>query len=331
MRQILRCFPLLCCVWGHWAALAHAQAPAGASRPWDAESSPYAYGLRLSLMPLTFHAGISQSRVGASGALELDVLRILTVGADIRLPYANVAGLKRGFSVEGGAVVHFHLLNEVAEEPLVGSVYPQDVPPVAGSGLGGTDQDLIDIPVNQKLGGPRLLPPERDTTLRVAVRNVHSVRLGYRYLRSVQAVPEMVPTDGASDPPSESVEASVPLLNRMHALSLGYGFGQHWNLVPSQAAGRCEVGWKRYYVDLLVTFDGLVETNRLGPQPSEQADLITVGARLGLAGSTLGGDLEFWRGLGLAYRLELGLLPGKPGLEGYLFLGLGAQLDFAVP
>jgi hypothetical protein len=34
-------------------------------------------------------------------------------------------------------------------------------------------------------------------------------------------------------------------------------------------------------------------------------------------------------GVGFSYNVELGALPGKSGLEGYLLIALGLELDFA--
>ena len=51
-----------------------------------------------------------------------------------------------------------------------------------------------------------------------------------------------------------------------------------------------------------------------------------LGARVGMEGAidALVRDVP---GFGFAYSLELGALPGRAGLEGYLFVGLGAAFD----
>ena len=53
-----------------------------------------------------------------------------------------------------------------------------------------------------------------------------------------------------------------------------------------------------------------------------------LGARLGMQG-TLGGLLASAPYLGFAYDLEIGVYPGRGGIEGYLFLALGLALEAA--
>ena len=61
----------------------------------------------------------------------------------------------------------------------------------------------------------------------------------------------------------------------------------------------------------------------------QEPDFFPLGLRIGMDGTLAG----FWKspgGVGLAYSLEVGALPGRRGLEGYLFIGLGLSLDAAL-
>ena len=52
------------------------------------------------------------------------------------------------------------------------------------------------------------------------------------------------------------------------------------------------------------------------------------GLRVGMQGA-LEGFFQRAAGVGFAYDLELGMYPGRGGLEGYLFVALGVALDAA--
>jgi hypothetical protein len=169
--------------------------------------------------------------------------------------------------------------------------------------------------VSQKLGGPRLSLPEKDRTLSAPMRSLQTLRAGYAYRRSVQRV-----RPAASDGSERHAH------NRAHVLFAGYGWGEHWNLAPRSAGGQRELGWRRFYVDLLATLEPWVQDEMLGTMPDEPADFFGVGARMGMEGA-IAALLPSIEGLGFAYLLELGALPGRSGLEGYLFLGFGVEID----
>ena len=125
-------------------------------------------------------------------------------GDDSVIPY----NLRLGVSIA--------LSDRVSVESLDGTVHATDAASV-GAQRRGTDSDL-EVSVSQKLGGPP--PPVRDRGEyeRASVRNVHALRLGYDHQRSLQRT------------------AGIYADNRVHALSLGYGWGTHWNLLPHEAA-----------------------------------------------------------------------------------------------
>jgi hypothetical protein len=278
------------------------------------EDDPYAYGLRLAAFPVHFQAGVSQSHFGSAARAQLDLGRWFGVEAKARFAWLDVAG-------EDGASAHdvrggltWHVVDEVAAESLAGTIYPQDTPAVRSGGRAGTDHDL-EVPVSQKLGGPRLAPPERDTEHKAVMRNVHSLRLGYDHVRAIER--------GRPDNADGSRRFFV---NTMHVGYLGYGWGTHWNLDSVAGGGQRELGWRRIQIDLLFTLEDLLDDEVLDPPPQVEADLFLVGVRASLEGAidALASGIP---GLGFAYELELGALPGRSGLEGYLFVGLGVELD----
>jgi hypothetical protein len=116
------------------------------------------------------------------------------------------------------------------------------------------------------------------------------------------------------------------LLNRMHLLYLGYGWGSHWNLSAAAAGGQARVGWRRFYFDGLVTLPGLTSATPIGKAAGGPADFFPVGARIGMEGA-IDALIRDAPGVGFGYSLELGALPGRSGVEGYLLVGLGLALD----
>jgi hypothetical protein len=120
------------------------------------------------------------------------------------------------------------------------------------------------------------------------------------------------------------VESKIPLL------SLGYGWGTHWNL-PATVTGQTEIGYRRFYLDVLATLPSLVSQKPLfggtwGANYGKQVRL-PVGARIGMEGS-IDALVRSVPGMGFGYSLELGVLPAPDAVEGYLFVGLGMALDF---
>jgi hypothetical protein len=198
------------------------------------------------------------------------------------------------------------------EERLGGTVYPEDTPAVGGAGH-GTDTDL-EVPMSQKLGGPRMRLPEKDLERVAPLRRVQSLRIGADYTRSVQLAR-----------PAGDLDRHV--LNTMPSLFLGYAWAVHYNL-SSGTQGEHEVGFRRYYADVLLTLEDLVETRQLEDTPEVANDFFPVGVRIGMEG-TIGALIDDAQGLGFGYSLELGALPGESGVEGYLLLGLGVAIDVA--
>lgn len=300
-------------VFGLFAWLSLWSEPVVAQREPD---DPYSYGLRTALFPVAFQAGISQSHFGSAARGEIDLGRRIVLQISGQGGWLNVTG-ETGpttFALRAGVIVHVVDVEEAT--PLAGTVYPEDAPAVGGRGP-GTDSDL-DVPVQSKLGGPRLKLPDADRTLTAKLRNVNSLRLGYDFARAVErARPDAL--DGSQR----------KLLNRIHAVYLGYGWGAHWNLSAAAAGGAPQVGWRRFYVDALLTLPGLVSATPIGTAATGEASFFPVGARIGMEGA-IGALLRSAPGVGFGYSLELGALPGNSGVEGYLFVGLGLALDLRV-
>lgn len=278
---------------------------------------PRAYSLRMALMPLTFQPGISASLVGSAARGEVDPWSSLTLQLTARVPWFTAAGqdAEPAFRLSGRAGVMWHFLDDAVRETAATTIQPHDASVVSPS-IVEAGHDIRTV--QQRMGGPRMHAPlgHLDADQEVSVRHVQSLRLFYDYSQSVQ---RRLPRE---DP-------SAYELNRAHALSLGYGFGSQWNVPAGSAKDDPKVGFKRYYVDLLLTTAALVRSHSLGADGeagTSSADFMPVGARIGLEGG-LCGMLRGWPGLGLAYALELGAWPGRSGLEGYLFLGLGIEVD----
>lgn len=271
---------------------------------------PYAYDLRFALFPAFFQAGVSQSHFGSAVRAEADIVRGFSIEAAGRLPWLNVLGEKdpHGFTVRAGLAWNFYDDREPTR--LSGTVYPEDTPKMRGGGGSGTDTDL-EVPTSQKLGGPRMTLPEKDRSLVADLRNVHSLRLGWDFVRAVER--------GRPGP-------EYHVINRFHSFHLGYGWGSHWNLSPAAAGGEREIGWRRFYLDATLAPKELADTAAIAPPTPFKPDFFPLGARLGMAGAICA-LADGARGLGFAYSLELGALPGESGLEGYLFLGFGLEVD----
>ncbi len=271
---------------------------------------PTAYDLRIGLFPVAFQAGVSQSWLGSAARVEYGVLRNLDIGASAKVGWANVIGEKSQHSYSFGGTLVLHVQQSIDEQKLAGTVYPTDVPAVSGNGTVGADHEL-DVPVSQRIGGPRM-GTDQDNDTAAMMRSVYSLRLGFSYQRAVE---------------SSQTDPNLQVVNTLPMLHAGYGWGTHWNLAP-RVTGRTEVGFRRFYVDLLATMPSLTTYRVLHAVTDQPPSMFPLGLRIGMEGSI---D-AFWhsaRGVGFAYTLELGALPGRAGLEGYLLVGLGLALDAA--
>lgn len=276
---------------------------------------PYAHRVRVGLFPAHFLVGVTQSHFGSSARASVDLMRGLSLSARGRVRWPVTTGEQHGRATLLGGTVHIHLVDDERMAGAGGTVYPDDVPAAGNSdrvaAASGSDQDL---PVNQRMGGPRLTLPEVDREAIVPMRSLHTLRVGYDYVQSVQK--GEFPTAG-----------TLPLENRIHLLRLGYSFGDHWNLGP-QALGQRELGFKHVFMEVLVAVEATSEWRALGDLPTagEKPGFMPLGLRLGVEGG-IDALIDAWEGAGLAYLLEAGSLPGYRGLEGYLLLALGLELD----
>jgi len=313
------------------ALLASSARPAVAQRA--NPDDPYRYDLRVGLFPLAFVAGVSQSSFGSGLRGEIDVTRRLVLQLSGRLPWLEVAGRKEppGFALRAGLIVHLRDAVELSE--LSSAVVTQDAPS-PGQRRVGTDREAdrkVGVATSDKLGSPRMSQPDRREG-RAPVRHVQSLRLGYDLTRAIERARPPIP----SRDPRIDLEVEDSLsdntryeLNTLHALSLGYGFGSHWNISPA-TAGEREVGWRRFYIDALLTLEPLVEHEPVAAADriAEPTSFMPVGVRIGMEGA-IEALLRDAPGVGFGYNLELGALPGYSGLEGYLLVGLGLALDFS--
>jgi hypothetical protein len=295
-----------------WLAASATHAAAQRSVPND----PYRYDLRMAAFPLAFQAGISQSWFGSAARAEYDVARHVSLTLSGKVPWLNVAGEKdpRGYGLRAGLSLHF--VDDEVLEPLSGTVYPEDTPAVGGPGP-GTDQQF-DLPVSQRMGGPRMVQPNDDREGKAPMRNVHSIRAGYDLTRAVER--------GRPDNEDGSARHFV---NTFHSFYVGYSWGSHWNLNASAGGGERRIGWRHIYVDAVFTLPALNTVKHVGMNsPPSEPDFVPVGLRLGLEGS-IAALIHDAPGVGFAYGLELGALPGNSGFEGYLSVALGIQFDLA--
>ncbi|HMI94164.1 MAG TPA: hypothetical protein VK509_22485 [Polyangiales bacterium] len=310
------------------ALLASSARPAAAQRA--NPDDPYRYDLRAALFPVAFVAGVSQSSFGSGLRGEIDASRRLVLQLSGRLPWLEVAGQKEraGFALRAGLMVHF--FDEVEQSELSNTVTAHDAA-APGQRRIGTDRDAdrkIGVPTSDKLGSPRMSAGDRREG-RAPVRHVQSLRLGYDLTRAVERARPPIPS---KDPRIELNEPNGETryeLNTLHSLSLGYGFGSHWNISPA-TAGEREVGWRRFYIDALLTLEPLVDHEPIAgaDRIAAPSDFVPVGVRIGMEGA-IEALLRGAPGVGFAYNLELGALPGYSGLEGYLLVGIGLALDFS--
>lgn len=297
--------PLALCLWLVLVGVMPARVVTAQSKP---AGDPYAHGLRILLFPVSFTTGISQSSFGSALRTELDLGRFAMLQAGGSVGWAPVVGEQDivPYNLRLGA--SFALSDRMEVQSLQGTVQSTDAAAVGGQRR-GTDSDL-DVPVSQKLGGPPPPVRERGEYERVTVRTVHALRLGYDLQRSLQRV------------------ADIHADNRVHALSLGYAWSTHWNLFPHEAGERT-LGYRRFYIDALATLPSTYDASNL-PPPADPVDddgaEFLVGVRLGMEGA-FAALLRSAEALGFGYSLELGALPGRSGVEGYLLIGLGVALE----
>jgi hypothetical protein len=254
---------------------------------------------------------MSQSSLGSALRADVDLSRRVTLAAIGRVGWLPVLGETDsiGFTLRAG--VSWNVVDGVQTERLSGTVYPEDTPAVGERG--GVE---FEMPVHQKLGGPRLALPDVDREARAPIRTVHSVRLGGELVRVVERASDDSAMDG-------EMEHATKTFGAVYA---GYGWGVHWALSPATVVQR-EVGWRRFYIDALLRLDAFGAGESSSGSPDSEGGFFPLGVRLGMEGS-IGALLRRAPGVGFGYSLELGAWPGRHGPEGYLFVGLGLELDF---
>jgi hypothetical protein len=309
----------------HWSrcaagllALALACGSARALAQPSEANDPYHYDLRIGAFPLMFQAGISQSHFGSSVRAEYDIVRHFSVQLSGNLPWWNVTGETESqtWSVRGGVVWNF--VDEAQSSPLAGSVYPEDTPVVGGPGP-GTDTQLT-MPTSQRWGGGRMSVSNADQNAYAKMRQVQSIRAGYDGMKSVQR----------GRPYDENGDYHY-FLNTLHSFYAGYGWGSNWNLSPAAGGGETRIGWRRFFVDALLTLKSLDKAEAVSHDQNVRQlapDFFPLGLRVGMQGA-IDALISSVPGLGFGYSLEVGALPGKSGYEGYLMVALGVELDFA--
>jgi hypothetical protein len=270
---------------------------------------PFAYDLRIALQPLAFQAGVSQSAFGSAARIEYGIFRVLDVAVDGRIGWLNATQSDDVHAYQLRGTLSFHFLQSVTEQELYGVVRPADT---AAIGAGTASDHPLDLPISEvmRTGAPG--PYDPDPSLRGAMRNTHSLRLGAAYAQLVERA---------------RPDVNAHTRNRLPMAHIGYAFATYWNLAPS-ISGRRELGYRRFYGDVLLATSELVDAS---PERTRDGTRITfsgVGLRVGMMGA-LAGFLRGAPGVGFAYDLELGMYPGRGGLEGFLFIALGASIDAA--
>lgn len=279
-------------------------------QPVAAESySPFAYDLRVALQPFVFQAGVSQSFFGSAARIEYGLLRVLDIAVDGRVGFFNARKGDDMTAYQLRGTLTFHLVQSVREQELYGVVHPADTA-VIGGGV-GTDRPP-EVPINEVMRTGSGVPHDHDPSLRGAMRNTHSLRLGAAYAQ----VQERARPD-----------VNLRARNRMPMAHVGYAYATYWNLAPS-VSGKREVGYRRFYGDILLTASPWVDVTPDRTRDGTRVNFQPLGARVGMQGS-LAGFVPRAAGVGFAYDLELGLYPGRGGLEGFLFVALGVALDAA--
>ena len=279
-------------------------------QPVAAESyDPFAYDLRVAIEPFAFQAGVSQSAFGSAARIEYGLLRMLDIALDGRVGLLNA---RKGDDVtawQARGTLSFHLVQSVREQELYGVVHPADTA-VIGAGV-STDRPP-EVPISEVMRTGSTAPYDPDPSLRGAMRNTHSLRLGAAYAQMQQRA---------------RPEVELRARNRLTLVHLGYAYATYWNLAAS-VSGKREVGYRRFYGDVLLTASPWVDAEPNRTRDGTRLNFQPIGLRVGMQGS-LAGFVPSAAGVGFAYDLELGLYPGRGGLEGFLFVALGVALDAA--
>jgi hypothetical protein len=276
----------------------------------DAPEEAAQVDLRFALSPLAFQAAVSQSWFGSAARVEYAPLPFAEIALDGRVAWLNANHGSELHSYALRAGLTFHLVQSVAPKALYGTVYAADTAAVGGGGI-GSDQDL-QVPASERLRTGLSAPHDVDTTLEASMRTAHSLRLGAAYVHLLERA---------------RPDASAVSSNRLPVAHIGYSHTTYWN-IPQRVTGKHEQGFRRYYGDLLLTLPSAISAKPDVTPDGQRISIQPVGARLGMQG-TLGGLLTGAPFLGFAYDLELGVYPGRGGVEGYLFLALGMALEAA--
>ena len=268
-----------------------------------------AVDLRVALSPLAFQAAVTQSWFGSAARIEYAPVSFGELVLDGRVAWlnANHGSALHSYTLRAG--INLHLSQRVEQRSLYGTVYAADTAAVGG-GL-GSDHDL-DVPASERMRTGMAAGRDFDPTLQASMRSAHSLRLGAAYTQLLER----------ARPDAEAITR-----NRLPIAHIGYGYTTYWN-IPQRVTGRREQGFRRYFGDLLLTLPSAISIQP--DRTAAGARIVTqaLGARLGMQG-TLGGLLASAPYLGFAYDLEIGVYPGRGGIEGSLFLALGLALEAA--
>ena len=291
-------------------ARARAQSTAPLSIVADTPEQEPKIDLRFALSPLAFQAAVSQSWFGSAARVEYAPLSFAEIALDGRVAWlnANQGSQLHGYAVRAGLT--FHLVQSVAPKALYGTVYAADTAAVGGGGI-GSDQDM-QVPSSERMRTGFAVPHDVDPTLEADMRTAHSLRVGAAYVQLLER--------GRPD-------TTTITRNQLPVAHIGYSHTTYWN-IPRRVTGRHEQGFRRYYGDLLLTLPSAVSARPDRTPDGSRVSTQPLGLRLGMQG-TLGGLLTSAPFLGFAYDLELGMYPGRGGVEGYLFLALGIALEAA--
>jgi hypothetical protein len=292
--------------WACWLSCSAVASPASADA---GQARDGAYDLRISIAPVAFQAALSQGWFGSAARIEYELARSLDIGLRGRVAWWPATGEHTTHSYATELMFALHVMDEYENQALSGTVYPEDTPAIQGV-QPGTDQDMMGVPVSERMEGGRMSVGDYDASLTAAMRNVHCLRAGVGFLQVVErALPE----------------AGRTAKNQLPYASLGYSFGTHWNL-PRSTTGKREVGWRRLYFDALATTQAWTKASPDLTSDGRKLKFLGLGGRMGVEG-TMAGLFDGEPGIGLSYQLELGAYPGKGGLEGYLFIALGVAID----